>query len=124
MLSVCWPVFSAALSMASPPCRNVSKLEFAISNPPGRLFRGETRSDRKGCMASATAFFMRSCLHSAPVGVMVAARRAGAAGPLMIRLFSALLAALALFVCAEAQAHPHVWVTMKSEVVYGADGAA
>jgi len=33
------------------------------------------------------------------------------------------LAALALFVAGKAQAHPHVWVTMKSEVVY-ADGAA
>ena len=34
-----------------------------------------------------------------------------------------LLAALALFVAAEAQAHPHVWVTMKSELVYGTDGS-
>ena len=33
------------------------------------------------------------------------------------------LAALALFGAAEAQAHPHVWVTMKSELVYGADGS-
>ena len=33
------------------------------------------------------------------------------------------LAALALFSAAEAQAHPHVWVTMKSELVYGADGS-
>jgi ABC-type uncharacterized transport system substrate-binding protein len=33
------------------------------------------------------------------------------------------LAALALFIAAEAQAHPHVWVTMKSELVYGADGS-
>ena len=41
----------------------------------------------------------------------------------MIRLFGIALAALALFT-ATAQAHPHVWVTMKSEVVYGADGVA
>jgi len=41
----------------------------------------------------------------------------------MTRFLSILLAALALFMAAEAQAHPHVWVTMKSEVVY-ADGAA
>jgi ABC-type uncharacterized transport system substrate-binding protein len=34
------------------------------------------------------------------------------------------LAALALFVAGKAQAHPHVWVTMKSELVYGADGSA
>ena len=33
------------------------------------------------------------------------------------------LAALALFIAAEARAHPHVWVTMKSELVYGADGS-
>jgi ABC-type uncharacterized transport system substrate-binding protein len=42
----------------------------------------------------------------------------------MTRLFSALLAALALLMAAEAQAHPHVWVTMKSEVVYAPDGTA
>jgi ABC-type uncharacterized transport system substrate-binding protein len=34
------------------------------------------------------------------------------------------LAALALFVVGKAQAHPHVWVTMKSELIYGADGGA
>ena len=44
----------------------------------------------------------------------------------MIRLLSRfVLAALALLRCRpQAQAHPHVWVTMKSEVVYGADGTA
>ena len=31
---------------------------------------------------------------------------------------------LALFAVGKAQAHPHVWVTMKSELVYGADGSA
>jgi ABC-type uncharacterized transport system substrate-binding protein len=42
----------------------------------------------------------------------------------MTRLFRCLaLVALALFVAGKAQAHPHVWVTMKSEVVYGADGS-
>ena len=41
----------------------------------------------------------------------------------MTRFLSLVLAALALLMAAEAQAHPHVWVTMKSEVVY-ADGAA
>ncbi len=40
----------------------------------------------------------------------------------LLRCFS--LAALALFVASAAQAHPHVWVTMKSELVYGADGSA
>ena len=42
----------------------------------------------------------------------------------MIRLFSFIVAALALFAAGEAQAHPHVFVTIKSEVVYGTDGAA
>jgi ABC-type uncharacterized transport system substrate-binding protein len=46
----------------------------------------------------------------------------GRAMPHLHRLFCAVLAALGLF-AAEAQAHPHVWVTMKSEVVY-ADGVA
>ena len=40
------------------------------------------------------------------------------------RLFSYALAALAGLVIAPAaaQAHPHIWVTVKSEVVYGPDG--
>jgi ABC-type uncharacterized transport system substrate-binding protein len=44
----------------------------------------------------------------------------------MTRFFGRfLLAAFAwLAASAAAQAHPHVWVTMKSEVVYGADGTA
>jgi ABC-type uncharacterized transport system substrate-binding protein len=42
----------------------------------------------------------------------------------MIRFLSLAFAALALFVAGKAQAHPHVWVTMKSELVYGADGSA
>ena len=42
----------------------------------------------------------------------------------MIRLLSFALATLALFAAGQAHAHPHVWVTMKSEVVYRADGAA
>jgi ABC-type uncharacterized transport system substrate-binding protein len=42
----------------------------------------------------------------------------------MARLFAFVLAALALLAAAPAQAHPHVWVTMKSEIVYAADGAA
>lgn len=41
----------------------------------------------------------------------------------MIRILSRIvLAALALLVATQAQAHPHVWVTMKSELVYGPDG--
>ena len=32
-------------------------------------------------------------------------------------------AALALFAVTSAQAHPHVWVTMKSELLYAADGS-
>lgn len=42
----------------------------------------------------------------------------------MTRFLSRLvLAALALTFATAAWAHPHVWVTMKSELVYGADGA-
>jgi ABC-type uncharacterized transport system substrate-binding protein len=33
------------------------------------------------------------------------------------------LATLALFAASPAQAHPHVWVTMKSELVYAPDGS-
>jgi ABC-type uncharacterized transport system substrate-binding protein len=40
----------------------------------------------------------------------------------LLRCF--VLAALALVVAGQAQAHPHVWVTMKSELVYAADGSA
>jgi ABC-type uncharacterized transport system substrate-binding protein len=41
----------------------------------------------------------------------------------MIRLLCRfVLAALVFLLVREAQAHPHVWVTMKSELVYGADG--
>jgi ABC-type uncharacterized transport system substrate-binding protein len=54
---------------------------------------------------------------------MVAVRRQGASVSAMTRLFCRLvLAALAFFAVAEARAHPHVWVTMKSELVYAADG--
>jgi ABC-type uncharacterized transport system substrate-binding protein len=35
-----------------------------------------------------------------------------------------LVAAFACLAAGAAQAHPHVWVTMKSDVVYGADGTA
>ena len=42
----------------------------------------------------------------------------------MIRLLSFVAGALALLAAGQAQAHPHVWVTMKSEVVYRADGTA
>jgi len=43
----------------------------------------------------------------------------------MIRLLCRLaVAALISLLAVEAQAHPHVWVTMKSELVYGADGSA
>ena len=42
----------------------------------------------------------------------------------MTRIFRCFaLAALTLLLAGEAQAHPHVWVTMKSELVYGADGS-
>lgn len=40
----------------------------------------------------------------------------------LIRIFAATLATLVLF-STQALAHPHVWVTMKSEIVYAPDGA-
>jgi ABC-type uncharacterized transport system substrate-binding protein len=55
---------------------------------------------------------------------MVPLRRSGALVALMIRFFAFVFAALVLLAGADAQAHPHVWVTMKSEIVYRADGAA
>ena len=68
----------------------------------------------------------RKCLHSAPVGAMVARADLALTGlphdpisqPLPPRRAGAACAAAA------AQAHPHVWVTMKSEVVYAPDGTA
>ena len=39
-----------------------------------------------------------------------------------LRFFA--LAVLALLCAGQARAHPHVWVTMKSDVVYGPDGTA
>src|SRR3954462_4970847 len=43
----------------------------------------------------------------------------------MTLLFRCLaFAALVLLLAGKAQAHPHVWVTMKSELVYAADGSA
>ena len=38
-------------------------------------------------------------------------------------LRSLLVAALAVFAATAARAHPHVWVTMKSELVYASDGS-
>jgi len=42
----------------------------------------------------------------------------------MTSLARFLVAAFACLAASAAQAHPHVWVTMSSEVVYGADGSA
>jgi ABC-type uncharacterized transport system substrate-binding protein len=45
--------------------------------------------------------------------------------PPMIRILGRFaFALLALLAATQANAHPHVWVTMKSEIVYGPDGAA
>ena len=38
----------------------------------------------------------------------------------MLRIF--LVALATLFIVAPAQAHPHVWVTMRTELVYAPDG--
>jgi ABC-type uncharacterized transport system substrate-binding protein len=57
--------------------------------------------------------------------VWSALRRYGADGAGMTRILRRFaLALLGLFAVTQASAHPHVWVTMKSEIVYGADGTA
>jgi ABC-type uncharacterized transport system substrate-binding protein len=57
--------------------------------------------------------------------VWSALRRAGADGAAMTRILGRFaLALLGLFAVTQASAHPHVWVTMKGEVVYGTDGNA
>jgi hypothetical protein len=85
-------------------------------------FGGETRIRRKGCIA---AVLTRKCLLSASLGGIVRPCRAYAAlvahMTLVLRL---LLAAAVVFAATAARAHPHVWVTMMSEVVYAPDGTA
>ena len=55
---------------------------------------------------------------------MFPARRFGRPVCRMILTFRCFaFAVLALFLAGKAQAHPHVWVTMKSELVYGPDGS-
>src|SRR5688572_16179829 len=103
--------------------------------PPGRLFRVETREARKSCMAAAKRRPHKDVPPIRPSRCY--GRPRATVAPTVVPMIRALsrffLAALALFVAASAlallvvapaQAHPHVWVTMKSEVVYGADGAA
>src|SRR5436190_17195609 len=56
-------------------------------------------------------------LHSAPVHAMFAAGMTH-----FLRVLATVLTGL-LIAAGSASAHPHVWVTMKSAVVYGPDGA-
>lgn len=61
-------------------------------------------------------------LHSA----VLAAKVPASTGAMMSRLRAPLFAVIGLFCfdIAAALAHPHVWVTMRSEIVYGPDGVA
>ena len=67
----------------------------------------------------------QACASIPPESVLLSRRAAqGARFGRMIRLFCCFaLALLALFAAGKAQAHPHVWVTMKSELVYAPDGS-
>ena len=70
-------------------------------------------------------FLTRMCLQSARFGAIVPLRRAAArtAWRKMTRFLGFLIVAVLAFAgTGAARAHPHVWVTMKSELVYGADG--
>jgi ABC-type uncharacterized transport system substrate-binding protein len=64
------------------------------------------------------------CLHSAAVRDIVPIDPSLASKSMIHRSFLSLLAACAALALAsvEASAHPHVWVTMKSELVYAPDG--
>jgi ABC-type uncharacterized transport system substrate-binding protein len=55
---------------------------------------------------------------------MLWSRAGGAQRYHMTRILGFLLVAFACLAAGAANAHPHVWVTMKSEVVYAADGTA
>src|SRR5947209_17922764 len=63
----------------------------------------------------------QACASIPPQSVLLSRRAAQGARfgrmTLLFRCFA--LAVLALFAASAAQAHPHVWVTMKSELVYG-----
>src|SRR5437763_2708435 len=68
----------------------------------------------------------QACASIPPESVLLS-RRAAFIRPVyrMTRVFRLLaFAALVLLLAGKAQAHPHVWVTMKSELVYAADGSA
>jgi ABC-type uncharacterized transport system substrate-binding protein len=77
-------------------------------------------------MAERVAWPSQGCASIPPQSVVwSASRRYGAYGADMTRIFRRFaLALLGLFAVTQASAHPHVWVTMKSEVVYGTDGNA
>ena len=71
------------------------------------------------------ALLTRKCLLSASLGAMVRPRRADwgrLVRPMTLSL-RLLLVVTALFAATGARAHPHVWVTMTSELVYAPDGS-
>jgi ABC-type uncharacterized transport system substrate-binding protein len=79
---------------------------------------------RQSCFAQLTRGRAAARPHSAPLRDMMPAVNA-AALPMIGRLFRLALCALMSLALtgASAFAHPHVWVTMKSELVYGPDGS-
>jgi ABC-type uncharacterized transport system substrate-binding protein len=89
----------------------------------GRRF-GVTFSCRRKAISRLHSAAVRDIVPLRARGVCEARTGALASKSMIHRLFSYALAAFAGLVIAPAaaQAHPHIWVTVKSEVVYGPDG--
>src|SRR2546422_10020312 len=93
----------------------------------------EDRHPRESRLGSRPHLYMDRTysprLHSAAVHDIVPRRRGGRKNPgetvaMMHRLLVALTALAGLVLaCPAASAHPHVWVTVKSELVYAPDGS-
>src|SRR6516162_8850897 len=109
-------------------CIPMEPAKAAMTRAPTAVRRGRRFGVTFSCRRKAI-----SRLHSAAVRDIVPLRARGvceartgalASKSMIHRLFSYALAAFAGLVIAPAavQAHPHIWVTVKSEVVYGPDG--
>src|SRR5712691_3747363 len=109
-------------------CIPMERAKAAMTRAPTAVRRGRRFGVTFSCRRKAI-----SRLHSAAVRDIVPLRARGvceartgalASKSMIHRLFSYALAAFAGLVIAPAaaQAHPHIWVTVKSEVVYGPDG--
>ena len=77
-------------------------------------------------MAERVEWRSQGCASILPQSVLWSRlRHSGACGDDMTRILGRFaLALLGLFAVTQANAHPHVWVTMKSEMVYGPDSTA